>query len=530
MLYMSNIRTFSFFALVLLLPMVFPLSTQAASDWNFEKLLMPGELMEGHAEYEADCTNCHVAFEKTSQDALCLDCHEEVAIDVGEKSGFHGQSVPAVEEGCKACHVDHQGRREDIIKLDTDSFDHQSTDFSLTGKHLKVSCGSCHTATDKYRDATGECIDCHKEDDRHKESLGADCVSCHNEDGWARTNFDHSTTRFSLRGKHEDVSCNACHPGERYKDIGTECQSCHVINDVHDGRHGRACEDCHSEKKWGEILFDHDSDTDFTLRGEHNSLQCDACHKSSPLEESPGNLCIDCHQTDDTHSGKNGEECSDCHDESNWSDTRFDHLRDAKFELRGKHSELSCGVCHSGPLYEDPLQTECVACHAYSDVHRGQQGQQCSNCHNEESWHQDVVFDHDLTDFPLIGLHAVVPCEECHISGSFKGTDMACDACHKSDDEHRGTLGPDCFNCHNPAGWELWRFDHARQADYPLGGAHENLVCDACHRQQVQDQVRQSSSCISCHRSDDIHGGGYGNHCERCHVSDRFENIQKLLR
>ena len=56
MLYMKCIRTSLFLAMALLT--TFPLSIKAAPDWNFEKLLMPGELIEGHAEYEADCTNC----------------------------------------------------------------------------------------------------------------------------------------------------------------------------------------------------------------------------------------------------------------------------------------------------------------------------------------------------------------------------------------------------------------------------------------------------------------------------------------
>jgi len=527
MLYIRDIRTFTW--LVILFLAVSPLSPKAAPDWNFEKLLMPGKLIEGHAEYEDDCSNCHVSFEKASQDDLCLDCHEEVAVDVVRKTGFHGRVVSSAKGECKGCHVDHQGRQKVIVQLDTDRFDHQFTNFSLTGKHLKVSCGGCHATGEKHRGARGECVDCHKEDDRHGDSLGADCVSCHTEESWGKTNFDHSTTRFTLRGKHEDVSCSTCHPGERYKDIGIQCQSCHTINDVHEGSHGPACQDCHSEKKWSETLFDHDEDTDFHLRGEHNSLECDACHKRSPEQESPGKLCIDCHQADDAHTGRNGEQCSDCHGESSWSEIRFDHKRDTEFALMGRHRELPCGVCHSGPLYEERLQTDCVACHAFTDVHRGQQGQQCSNCHNEESWHQDVVFDHDLTDFPLIGLHATVPCEECHLSDSFKGTTAVCEACHRRNDEHSGTLGPDCFSCHNPAGWEFWRFDHDTQTDYPLEGAHENLVCDACHRQRVKNKVRQSSACVSCHQNDDIHGGGYGNRCERCHASDSFNNIEKLL-
>lgn len=504
-------------------------SLHAAPDWNFEKLLMPGDLIEGHAKYESDCTHCHVSFEKSSQDRLCLDCHETVAADVDQKSGFHGLTVPSAEAGCRACHVDHQGRQQDIVQLDIDNFDHLLTDFSLAGKHLKLACASCHSISEKYRDAPGECIDCHENSDRHNGSLGEDCASCHSEEAWRDAKFDHSSTQFSLIGGHEELACNACHPGERYKDIPKQCNSCHSSIDVHRGKHGQQCEDCHGEQSWDEILFDHDRDSDFALLGTHSSLPCEACHRGTKLSASIGNLCIDCHQNHDTHSGKNGKECQDCHDESAWDAPKFNHDTDTEFDLKGKHAELDCGLCHSGALYDVSLQTECVSCHLYTDIHRGKQGKQCNNCHNEKNWLHDVVFDHDLTDFPLIGLHAIAPCEECHVTGSYVGTAVACDACHKDDDEHSGTLGANCFDCHTPAGWDLWRFDHSVQTEYPLEGAHHNLVCDACHKQRTEGKVRQSSKCVSCHRNDDRHAGSYGDRCDRCHVSDSFDKLQKLF-
>ena len=51
-------------------------------------------------------------------------------------------------------------------------------------------------------------------------------------------------------------------------------------------------------------------------------------------------------------------------------------------------------------------------------------------------------------------------------------TAQACKACHAGDDAHKGTLGGGCESCHTPAGWARWSFDHERQTDYPLEGAH----------------------------------------------------------
>ena len=39
------------------------------------------------------------------------------------------------------------------------------------------------------------------------------------------------------------------------------------------------CQNCHTEKRWREVKFKHDRDTDFPLKGEHKELSCAACHK-----------------------------------------------------------------------------------------------------------------------------------------------------------------------------------------------------------------------------------------------------------
>ena len=54
----------------------------AAKSQNiFEKLVMPGPLVDGHAKLEKDCLQCHVPFSRQSQSNLCLACHKEIAAD-----------------------------------------------------------------------------------------------------------------------------------------------------------------------------------------------------------------------------------------------------------------------------------------------------------------------------------------------------------------------------------------------------------------------------------------------------------------
>ena len=96
-------------------------------------VLMPGPVIEAHADEERNCDACHGDFDKSGQSNLCLDCHENVAEDQALAQGFHGRSSTAVDSSCKSCHKEHKGRDFNSIPLDTDTFDHKNTDFSLVG-------------------------------------------------------------------------------------------------------------------------------------------------------------------------------------------------------------------------------------------------------------------------------------------------------------------------------------------------------------------------------------------------------------
>jgi hypothetical protein len=427
---------------------------QAGAQSLFDRLVMPGPLVEGHAKYEKDCKNCHEAFAKASQTRLCLTCHKDIAADREAKRGLHGLRPDAVNAECKHCHTEHQGRAADIVQFDRETFNHNLTDFKLNGSHTSVRCESCHAPKTKYRAAPGQCIDCHKKNDPHKGQLGEKCAGCHSEDAWRRVKpFDHSKTKFPLTGAHAEVTCNACHGGERYKGVSTVCSGCHQLQDVHRGRYGAKCDTCHQPKKWDVIRFDHD--------------------------------------------------------------------RQTKFPLRNKHAKAKCDACHTGDLYRDKLPATCVSCHKKDDPHKAQLGARCESCHSEAGWRQKVEFDHDLTHFPLIGLHALVPCEECHRTASYKDTSTKCADCHK-DARHEGRLGTNCSLCHNPNGWTLWRFDHDKQTRYPLTGAHKKLDCHLCHRQKHVATISLSTSCYACHAADDVHQGNFGNTCDKCHTTQTF--------
>lgn len=436
--------------------MVVALTCGAYAQNLFEQLVMPGPLVDGHAKLEKECGNCHEPFSRKSQTRLCLACHKETAADRSTGKGFHGRHPDAAKTECTHCHTDHKGRDADIVLLDRETFNHAQTNFGLRDAHKAVPCAGCHAPATKFRNAPGGCFDCHKAKDPHKGRLGEKCDDCHSEATWRRVKpFDHTTTRFPLQGAHGAVACAACHVGERYKGIGTQCVDCHQIQDAHAGRYGTKCETCHDQKKWKPAHFDHDKAT--------------------------------------------------------------------KYPLRGGHAKVKCDACHAGDLYRDKLATSCVSCHQKDDRHQGKLGNRCEQCHAETGWRK-TSFDHDITRFPLIGRHAIVPCEECHRSLLFKGTQLNCESCHR-DRHHERRLGPNCALCHNPNSWARWRYDHDVQTRYPLTGAHRNLDCQACHVTKNVAKPTLPMDCVSCHRKDDAHHGSFGLACERCHTTASFKSM-----
>jgi len=493
---------------------------------DIETLLMPGKVIEGHAEYESECSRCHARFKKSTQTQLCRDCHEEIDADLLAAEGFHGLKPEIAKSPCKSCHTEHIGRDANIAIVNRATFDHSNTDFLLEGSHKSVSCTACHQSDKKFSEAPSGCFDCHGEQDPHKGNLGEQCVECHNPKDWKKFDFDHDITEFPLLGEHKEVACNSCHLNTRYEETPKNCNACHSLNDVHNRRNGTQCQDCHSPRNWIEPKFEHDRDTDFPLKGRHKKVVCEACHKEAVADVKPETDCYSCHKNDDQHSGRYGEKCDSCHTEKGWKHASFDHDKKTKFPLKGKHSKLICSACHRGELDKEELAMECHSCHLSDDVHQGQEGKQCQRCHQESSWPERVLFDHDLTHFPLLGMHASAPCEECHMSAAFQDAESECNVCHKEDDEHKAALGPDCQLCHNPNDWGVWLFEHDLQTDFKLDGAHKDIGCGKCHYKAVKSKVNQSSNCHACHEHDDTHRGRFGRQCKRCHNTESFNDVK----
>ena len=504
-----------------------------AAGQSLESALRPGDLIKGHAKWDDECKQCHVRFDRTAQNELCMNCHKDVGADVRQHNGHHGRLKAQV---CRNCHTDHKGRDARIVELDTRKFDHALTDYALRGKHRSTDCEKCHAPTRKYSQAPSDCLACHRKDDTHKGALGPKCADCHNETDWKRTTFDHDKTRFALTGAHVDTKCADCHRSSNYKEAPRTCIGCHRKDDdspkAHRGRFGEKCESCHGTKAWKPSTFNHDSDTRYALRGKHRSTSCSACHTGTLFRDKTGTACVDCHRKDDKHDGSLGRECQGCHSERDWKETtRFDHDR-SSYPLLGRHREARCEACHQGSKYKD-TPTACVSCHRKEDPHQPTLGERCESCHSERSWKETARFDHAKTRFALRERHAEVRCDACHTPAgaaktvNYRQAPRDCNGCHRKDDKHDATLGTACGDCHGERRWvPAPGFDHQR-TKFPLRNAHaaSSVACKACHA-DARAYRPTPLDCVSCHRKDDKHEAQLGTRCESCHDDQRWKSLR----
>lgn len=385
------------------------------------------------------CEACHASgkpFREAGQ--ACVDCH-------GDADPHRGE----LGTDCAGCH-DVRGWRDA-------RFDHATTEFPLVGGHADVRCGLCHTAG--YEKTATECVSCHLLNDAHRGRYGSQCADCHTSAGWKKATFDHARdTRFALAGRHATAACEACHTSGFEAKLSTECVSCHRPDDVHEGRNGPACGDCHGAAAWTPARFDHAARTKFPLAGGHEGLACETCHTGPMHEQKLATTCVSCHRAEDPHEGQQGESCERCHVDAGWREqVRFDHDL-ARFPLLGMHAVTACESCHATAAYQG-TKTACIDCHRDDDGHRGAFGARCETCHNPNAWNA-WRFDHAAqAHFALEGAHAELACESCHHAPAAAGAAVAklateCGSCHEQDDRHQGDLGRDCGRCHQQSDWK----------------------------------------------------------------------------
>ncbi len=100
--------------------------------------------------------------------------------------------------------------------------------------------------------------------------------------------------------------------------------------------------------------------------------------------------CLSCHE--DYHQQTLSSSCLNCHNPESFKPAaKFNH-NSARFQLNGKHKTVDCLKCHkkeiiNGKTFQEfrgVLFNNCTSCH--KDPHQNQFGQNCRQCHTEESF------------------------------------------------------------------------------------------------------------------------------------------------
>lgn len=194
---------------------------------------LTGFPLEG-AHEDAACESCHQDGTFVGTPTECADCH------LGEDAhdGRFGAS-------CGACHRPTEW--EDA------TFDHQLSDFPLTGAHQNLGCERCHEGA-VFRSISTACASCHGEPSYHAGLFSANCAGCHSTSAWrpAQFNLSHS---FPMGHGGAGKNCALCHPSTL---ANYTCYGCHEhrkakIREEHEGVSNLAnCARCHPKGREGD--------------------------------------------------------------------------------------------------------------------------------------------------------------------------------------------------------------------------------------------------------------------------------------
>jgi hypothetical protein len=462
--------------------------TPATFDHNLSTFKLEGQ----HAN--VTCENCHVDHLYHGTPTDCYACH-------AAKDAHQGRFGNA----CGTCHTP--------AGWTPATFDHNLSNFKLTGQHVPVACESCHI-NNVFQGTPSDCYSCHVKNDSHKGRFGTACGTCHTPEGWKPATFDHNLSTFKLTGQHTSVPCLGCHVNNTFRGTPSDCYACHAAKDNHNGQFGTSCATCHSTSGWKPATFDHNLSA-FKLTGQHVSVACTSCHVNNVFRGTHSD-CYSCHSARDSHNGQFGTSCGSCHSTNGWKPATFDHNLSA-FKLTGQHVNVACTSCHVNNVFLG-THSDCYSCHAAIDSHNGQFGTSCGSCHSTNGW-KPATFDHNLSAFKLTGQHVNVACTSCHLNNVFRGTPANCYACHANQDAHGGQFGTNCGSCHSTNGWKPASFDHSISR-FPLTGAHANVNCTQCHSGGVYRGL--STACVSCHAEPAVHAGAFGTDCAQCHSTSNW--------
>lgn len=162
---------------------------------SFDHSLAAFQLEGEHAK--VSCEKCHQDGVYRGTPSDCYSCHRQE----DEHEGRFGTD-------CAACH--------NPFDWEEAAFDHNLSDFPLTGAHVEVACEACHT-TGQFAGLSTQCAVCHEDPQFHLSAFSASCADCHSTAAWipASFNLSHPQPRVDEEGtgaSHGYTTCRTCHP------------------------------------------------------------------------------------------------------------------------------------------------------------------------------------------------------------------------------------------------------------------------------------------------------------------------------
>ncbi len=185
----------------------------ATFDHNLARFPLTG------AHLNVACESCHIGgvYQGTPMD--CYSCHRQ--------DEPHGGRFGT---DCAACHTTTAWKPA--------TFDHNLTNFPLTGAHARLDCSRCH-GSGAFTALSTACASCHADPAFHRGAFGTNCASCHSTSSWTPAAYRGSHPTISHEGgsgiHHGGASCRTCHPSTVYS---YTCLACHSNNQGGEGGGG----------------------------------------------------------------------------------------------------------------------------------------------------------------------------------------------------------------------------------------------------------------------------------------------------
>ncbi len=419
-------------------PVIVKMAWEPAT-FNHDAQYFPIYSGEHQGEWD-QCNDCHTNPNDYSV-FTCITCHANPETNE-QHAGVNGYAYSSPL--CLACHP--TGNTEGM-------FNHNQTNFPLTGSHTSVDCLDCHSAG--FEGTPTDCNACHTPDFNQAVNpnhltlgLPTDCASCHTTaPNWNPASFGIHNQYYVLNGAHATIAnqCVTCHNGD-YNNTPSTCVGCHQddYNQTNNPSHvslnfSTDCASCHTESAWSPAEYSaHDQQFFPIYSGAHEGAwdQCNDCHTNA--NNYSIFTCITCHTSSETnqqHNGVNGyfyesSACLACHPTGD-AEGAFNH-NESDFPLTGAHTSVSCVECHANGYQNTP--TECNACHTpdYNQASNPNHNSlglstDCVTCHTTApNWNPALFPVHD-DYYPLLGAHAAIEnqCATCH-NGNYNNTPNTC--------------------------------------------------------------------------------------------------------